>query len=67
MYKVMKACLLIIKIVLVVGFIFGLICFFSETSEASGLTSQIKLWITGIVICLGCGLALAFIKYEEEK
>jgi len=67
MDKVMKACLWIIKIVLVIGFIFGMMCFFSETPEASGLESQIKLWLTGLVICLVCGLAIAFIKYEEEK
>lgn len=67
MDKAMKACLWIIKIVLVIGFIFGMMCFFSETPEASGLESQIKLWLIGLVICLGCGLAIAFIKYEEEK
>ena len=66
MDKAMKLCLAVIKMALVVGFIFGLICFFSETPEASGLTSQIKLCITGAVICIGCGVALAFIKYKEE-
>ncbi len=66
MDKMMRVCLFIIKTALVIGFMFGLICFFGETPEESGLGSQINLWITGIIICLGCGLALAFIKYKEE-
>ena len=67
MDRVMKACLWIIKIVFVIGFIFGMMCFFSETPESSGLISQIRLWVTGLIICLGCGLAIAFIKYMEES
>lgn len=66
MDKMMRVCLFIIKTVLVIGFMFGLVCFFGETPEESGLGAQINLWITGIIICLGCGLTLAFIKYKEE-
>lgn len=67
MDKAMKACLLVIKIAFVIGFMFGLVCFFGETPETSGIGSQIRLWITGLVICLGCGAVLAFIQYMEGK
>lgn len=67
MDKMMRACLFIIKAALVIGFVFGLICLFGETPETSGIGSQVRLWITGALICLGCGAFLAFIQYEEER
>ena len=67
MRKAIKVSLTLVKIVLVLGFMLGIICFFSEAPETSGFWSQIKLWLAGIVICLMCSTVLIFIEYKEES